>query len=131
MLAAPGTFTGTQSLSPRVDPLHFCVKSPSASPRFRVRYPGQCAVVSPNGPAARRPLAAAVAGSGWRAPRDEKAIKSGSWSETCSSRTAWVAARSSRAGGARRPWRAAAPRPAQTGWTVSQKLASLILSPLG
>lgn len=120
MLAAPDTFTGTQYLSRRVDPLHFCVKSLNASPQFgasspqrraeapaagvpprgpgsrqqppTARYPGHCAVVSPNLSSAWRPPAASVAGSGWLAPQEEKAIKSGFPSETCSSGTAQVAA---------------------------------------
>lgn len=131
----------------------FCVKSPNASPGFGAsssrprtsgpaagvpprrcgriashplpRYPGHYAVVSPPCPAVPRPSAAAVAGSGWLGSWNGKTIKSCSLSATGSSRTAWVAARSSPARGARRPRRAAAPRPAQRGWAVSPKLASL------
>lgn len=160
MLAAPGTFTGTQSLkSPcrsftrSMSSLQTCSRDserplpdpglqgpPRASLRGDAaagashplpRYPGHCAVVSPPCPAAPRRPAAAVAGSGWLEPRDEKAIKSSSSSATGGSRTARITARSSRAPGARRPWRAAAPRPPQLGWAVSPKLASLIISPLG
>lgn len=39
MLAALDTFTGTQSLSRRVDPLHFSVKSLNASPQFGASSP--------------------------------------------------------------------------------------------
>lgn len=137
----------------------FCVKSLNVSPRFwpfsprpqtawpaagvaprgcgrrprhpPPRYSGHRAVVSPPWAAALRSPAAAVAGSGWPEPRQEKTIKSSSSSATGGSRNSRIAARSSRAPGTRRPWRAAAPRPAQLGWAVSPKLASLIISPLG
>lgn len=131
MLAAPGTFTGTQPPNPRAGPSHVCVKSLSASPRFRASSPrpdcGSAAGVPPRGCGRRRqpppaPLpgpprrrlpklprspapAAAVAGSGWLAPQDEKAIKSRSSPAARCSRMGRVAARSSRARGARRPWR--------------------------
>lgn len=52
MLAAPGTFTGTQPPSHRVDPLHVCVNSPSASPRFGASLPWPRTA----GPAAGVPL---------------------------------------------------------------------------
>lgn len=60
-------------------------------------YPGHCAVVSPYCPAVPRSPAAVVAGSGWLTLRDRK-TKSGSGSATCSSRTAGVPERSTRAG---------------------------------
>lgn len=49
----------------------------------------------------------------------------------CCSRNARFPERSTRAPGARRPRRAAASLTAQRSWAVSQKLASLIISPLG
>ncbi|XP_043419815.1 uncharacterized protein LOC122473383 [Prionailurus bengalensis] len=52
MLAAPGTFTGTQPPSHRGDPLDVCVNSPSASPRFGASLPWSRTA----GPAAGVPL---------------------------------------------------------------------------
>lgn len=120
-----GPFPGTWTPAPAANvPLRVCGRRRQlpATPRPWSR-PGSF----PNCPAA--PIPPAVCGncwSGWLAPRDPKSLMSPA---TCESRTARVAARSSRAPGARRPLKAAAPLSAQPGWVTSQKPSFLTIDP--
>lgn len=118
-------FPGTWTPAPAVNvPLRVCGRRNQlpVTPLPRPR-PGSL----PNCPAAPIPPArCSNCWSGWLAPRDQKSLMSPA---ACKSRTARVAARSSRAPGARRPQKAAAPLSAQSGWVTFQKPSFLIINP--
>lgn len=120
-----GPFPGTWTPAPAANvPLRVCGRGRQlpATP-----LPWSRAGSLSNCPAA--PIPPARCGScwwGWLASRDQKSLMSPA---TCKSRTARVAARSSRAPGARRPQKAAAPLSAQPGWLTSQKPSFLAIDP--